>query len=830
MGISFKDVAKAAVATAALGAAQKVLSGASPAAGIQSAVNKATGALNSIGQNLNNAVNGKLGLPGVPNISGFSPGEASSGNTTNVIYPNIGDEDGVVMPIGPPFPNELHDYASYNCIWTMSGLSRAHINFPDDSYRKGILGPIIFKAGSGNPDDRISLSQYTSPANPSGKYDFFMENVRITGMTGLDKNTGNTNSTGLSFTVVEPYSIGLFFQSLQVCAAQLNYKNWVEMPVLLKLEFIGHENPTFQNWKSIRTKYFPIKIMQMQMKVTDRGSTYDCTAIPWNERAYSKATSSIKNDITCTGRTVQEMLQKGPKSFQSVVNDALAAQAIAASQGKEPIIPDRVLILFPKDTKSGTGEPQSDDSSNPTGATTNSNKGTNNQNDRGVAERLGVELEGINFIQNSNVSPIGLADMGFIDQRKTEAAFGKDNAVWDADKKVFVRGDITISNKEGQATFKQGTSIPNVINQVILSSDYGRQALLPENFDEKGFVNWWRIDTQMYMLDGESNMTQTGKYPYLTVYRVIPHKVHHSRFIQTDQEAKSGEIKKTAIKRYDYIYTSKNLDILDFQINFNAGFYTSLAADSGRFNKDIVNRSQQASDSTGSKPIVENGKLSNMRVDSNGNKYDASSEYASGKHGNAKVGDTVQQLVQIRNDELDIGANQGGANGSDPGTIAARQFHKAINSQADMVQLTMKILGDPFYLGDSGLGNYTAQASNVDGVTADWAINYQRGEVYIDINFKNPIDINYRSGYYDFPSGDEVPIFSGLYRVFKVESTFDKGVFTQTLDLLRMPGQTKEGGPKGKPNTAGYDMINEFVPGEDIVGIPYDDEDAGEWT
>jgi len=325
-------------------------------------------------------------------------------------------------------------------------------------------------------------------------------------------------------------------------------------------------------------------------------------------------------------------------------------------------------------------------------------------------------------------------------------------------------------------------------------------------------------------------MTQTGKYPYLTVYRVIPHKVHHSRFIQTDQEAKSKEIKKTAIKRYDYIYTSKNLDILDFQINFNAGFYTSLAADSGRFNKDIVNRSQQASDSTGSKPIVENGKLSNMRVDSNGNKYDASSDYAAGKHGNAKVGDTVQQLVQIRNDELDIGANQGGANGSDPGTIAARQFHKAINSAADMVQLTMKILGDPFYLGDSGLGNYTAQASNVDGVTADWAINYQRGEVYIDINFKNPIDINYRSGYYDFPSGDEVPIFSGLYRVFKVESTFDKGVFTQTLDLQRMPGQTKEGGPRGKPNTAGYDMINEFVPGEDIVGIPYDDEDAGEWT
>jgi hypothetical protein len=823
MGLSLKDIGKAAAAATIASAATKVLTGASPASAIQTTLKGATDALSNIGQNLNKAINSGLGLPGVPNIPGIGgPGDPTAAgfdfaNSTTTIQPNnTQGEQRVDLGKSPPFYNELHDYASYNCIWTMSGLSRSHINFPDDSYRKNILGPIIFQSGSGSPEDRISLSQYSSSANPDGKFDFFMENVRVTGITGLDKNTGNTNSTGISFTVIEPYSVGLFFQSLQVCAFNLNYKNWVEMPVLLRLEFIGHKNPNNQNIKSIRTKYFPLKIMNIQMRVTDRGASYDCTAIPWNERAYSKQVSSIKNDITCTGRTVQEMLQKGPKSFQSVINDALASQALAASQGKEPIIPDRVLILFPVDTSTSNNTVSSDDTSSPTGATTSS-RGTNNQNDTGVAERLGVELEGINFVQNSNVSPIGLADMGFIDQRKTEATFGKDNAVWDPDKKVFVRGDITITEKEGQATFKQGTSIPNVINQIILSSDYGRQALLPENFDAKGFVNWWKVVPQMYMLDGESNMTQTGKYPYLTVYKVIPHKVHHSRFIQTDQVAVSSQIKKQAIKKYDYIYTSKNLDILDFQINFNAGFYTSLAADSGRFNKDIVNRSQQASDATPTKPIVENGKLTNMRVDQNGNKYDASSEYASGKHGNARVGDTVQQLVQIRNDEIDLGANQGGANGSDPGTIAARQFHKAINSGAEMVQVIMKILGDPFYLGDSGLGNYTAKPATVDGVTEDWAINYERGEVYIDVNFKNPIDINYKTGKYDFPSGDVVPTFSGLYRVMKVESTFDKGVFTQTLDILRMPGQTKDSGKEGKPDTAGSDLVLKFKPGDGIV-------------
>jgi len=835
MGLSIKSLAKAAVATAATAVGAKVLSGTNPAAGLQTALGNAANGLGNIGQNLNNLVNSKLGLPGVP-ISGFSPGELSSGTQVATVIPGAVDEDPIPLGLSPPFPNELHDYASYNCIWTLSALSRAHLNFPNDSYRKGILGPIILKSASGNPDDRIALSQFTHSANPTGKYDYFIENVRITGITGLDKNTGNTNSTGISFTVIEPYSIGLFFQSLQVAAAQVKYKNWVEMPVLLTLEFIGHENPVFQNWKSIRTKYFPLKIANIQMRVTERGSSYECTAIPWNERAFSKQISTIKNNITCTGRTVQEMLQKnGPnksRALQSVINDALASAALAASQGKnEPIIPDRVLILFPNNTKTGDNGLQTDDSSTPTGATTKS-PGPNNQNDRGVAERLGVELDGINFIQNTNVNPIGMADMGFTDQKKAEAVFGKDNAVWDPDKKVFVRGDITISSKEGQATFKQGQSIPNIINQIILSSDYPRQALDPENFDEKGFINWWRIDTQMYMLDGESNMTQTGKYPMLTVYRVLPHKVHHSKFVATDQPAQSAPVKKTVIKSYNYIYTSKNLDILDFQINFNTSFYTSLAADNAKFNKDIQTRSQTASDATKSKPVIEDGRLTSKRINAEGKEYDASEEYKSGKHGNLKVGDTMSQITQIRNEEINIGANQGGTSGEDPGRLAARQFHKAINQSTDMVTLTMKILGDPFYMGDSGMGNYTAQATDVEGMNSDFAINYQRGEVYIEVNFKNPIDINHSDGVlaYEFPKGDYIPSFSGLYKVAKVESTIDRGLFTQQLDLLRMPNQMKQEGPAVKPTTVATQQTQGWKPGEDIAGIPYGDEDSGEWT
>lgn len=835
MGINLKTVAKAAVATAAAGAAVKVLSGVNPAAGLQSAISNIGNSLNNLAGNLNNTINNALGIPG---FAGLGPGDPSvagfdftAGNFVPTINPNANEEGEFVLEQSPPFPNELHNYASYNYIFTLSGLSRSHLNFPDDSYRKGILGPIILKSGSGEPDNRISLEDYASSANPTGKYDYFIDNVRVTGVTGLDKMTGNTNSTGINFNVIEPYSIGLFFGAVQTCAYQLRYSNWVEMPMLLTLEFTGHENVRMQNVShTVAKKYFPLKIMEIKMRVTEKGSVYDCTAVPWNERAYSRQIGSIKNDVTCTGRTVQEMLQKdGPnnsRSFQSIVNDALASSAVALSQGKEPIVPDRILILFPMDTSTGSSSSGNTDTSNPIGATTSGS----NSNNQGVAERLGVELEGINYVQNSNISPIGLADMGFIDQKKTEAVFGKEGTVYDPDKKVFVRGNVTISSKEGLATFKQGQTIPNVINQIILSSDYGRQALDPNNFDSKGYVNWWRITTQMYLLEGENNMSQTGKYPFLTVYRVIPHKIHHSRFMQTDQKPQSQEIKDTVVKKYDYLYTSKNVDIMDFQIDFNAGFYNTLPADSGRFNQDIQNRSKIATDATPSKPIIENGKLSSYRVDANGNKYDASSEYASGMHGNRKVGDTLSQLVQIRNAEIDIGANQGGTSGEDPGRIAARSFHKVITSMADMCSLTMKITGDPFYLGDSGMGNYTAAASNVYGATADKSLNYQRGEVYIEVNFRNPIDINHLTGHYDFPSGEIIPTFSGLYRIGTVESLFDKGVFTQNLQLQRMPNQQIKASPTSRPNTAAADLNNNFKPGESIDQPSYDDEQSGDWT
>jgi hypothetical protein len=146
-----------------------------------------------------------------------------------------------------------------------------------------------------------------------------------------------------------------------------------------------------------------------------------------------------------------------------------------------------------------------------------------------------------------------------------------------------------------------------------------------------------------------------------------------------------------------------------------------------------------------------------------------------------------------------------------------------------MIELNLKILGDPFYLGDSGMGNYTAQNTNLKGINADGAINYQSSEVFIRVNFRNPVDIDQTTGRYEFGKGKVVPQFSGLYRVGEVFNNFNKGIFTQDLKLMKMPNQDTEKQSNNSPATVlATQIANEPPPApSDEAGAEYDGVEGG---
>lgn len=675
----------------------------------------------------------------------------------------------------PPLPNQLSQYVSVNALFTLSVLSDEAINFPDLTYKKGQLGPIILKSANNISPEGLIKTAF-------GSYNFFLDNFKLTTIMGLNEATGVTNASNISFTVTEPYSMGLFFQSLQVGAMEAGHENYTQVPLLLTIEWRGWTDIDKEN--PVVVRQIPLKIRELGMTVTGKGCEYNVEAYPWNEQGMSKTFNEIKSDIgiECDKGgpyTIQNLLQTGANSLQAVLNKRLQE---AKKAGKVEV-PDEILILFPKDTTSDPGAGNTVTSNELTEkkatATPNAGSAAAFYGKLGVSQ--GANSTKVQGIDKTAVNIIGQSLLGFSEKIKGETPFAKDADSYDKEKGIVKIGSVTIDLNNSKFHFQQGALITDVITNVILNSDYGRNALNEAQLTPTGNIVWFRIETQAYNIPQEDG--KTGTKPKCIVFRVVPYQVNSSRFMPPDSKAKGyDQLKKQAVKEYNYIYTGQNTEILDFTIDFKAGFYTALFSGTSTEGDRLKDQTGQSTDTesrdqtAGSTP---SGGLQN-----------AAATFQKGLAGGSNT--QPENPTQVRNDVIKSKtADKGGAAAfDDKATVVARQFHDVITAQADMINLDLQILGDPYYIADSGMGNYSAKEVNgYDNITSDGSINYQNGEVVVEVNFRTPIDIDLEKGTWDFRDTEPVAQFSGLFRVLSVDSSIVKNKFTQTLHLVRLPGQ-----------------------------------------
>ena len=134
-----------------------------------------------------------------------------------------------------------------------------------------------------------------------------------------------------------------------------------------------------------------------------------------------------------------------------------------------------------------------------------------------------------------------------------------------------------------------------------------------------------------------------------------------------------------------------------------------------------------------------------------------------------------------------------------------------------MVQMNLKIIGDPFWIAQSGTGNYTSKPTQIPNLNSDGSVNYQTHEVYLQINFRTPVDINQTTGLYDFgKSTQSAPVlsWSGIYKVTNVTHHFEGGKFEQTLECTRMNGQEIPGAGSAS-NTLSVDKETKDIKKDD---------------
>ena len=342
--------------------------------------------------------------------------------------------------------------------------------------------------------------------------------------------------------------------------------------------------------------------------------------------------------------------------------------------------------------------------------------------------------------------------------------------IFDSSKHIYKSPSFKIE-EERVWHFVQEISIPDIITEVILRSEFiqkqiqtegsGQQQTSSFKPDSNGMISWFRIETKV---QDRYYSEELGRHKRLYIYRVLPYKVHIHRFLPPGIKPPGySSLKNTVSRMYDYIYTGKNTEILNLELNFDMAYFTPVPFDA---TENVgQNNPSQGGITAGGKEL----------------KY----SFAPGQSGDNTTGEL--QPSQISAAQRQYFSKVVGGSGTDnEKTSQMRTMQAILTNIGDMVNLSMEIMGDPYYLPSTGMGNL-AVAPAGPNITKEGSMNYQDSEVHIQINFRTPVDLDPVSGLYRFEKG--IDIWSGLYQVTEVESRFVQNKFTQIVKGYRLRAQ-----------------------------------------
>ena len=673
-------------------------------------------------------------------------------------------------------PNPMEQFASMNVLWTMACLTPQQYNNPS-SYRNSPadLTNIIFSSGGRFDSQRVNTFY--------GVPEYYINNFVMNTLIGSNQKTGNSNAIKFSFDIIEPHSMGLLLQSMQVAAKKAGYDSYLNVtPYVLRMDIQGYDDRGIE-LKVIKPKFFVMKLTSTKFTVTESGSTYKVEAIPLNHTGFSDVINTSYSDVKLFGETVYEMLANGPGSLVAHLN-ANEAKLVAEKKIK---FPDEYVIQFPiqsSDWLSSASKPAQANK-----ATINLDAVENSTN-RSILAAI-TKTASTNQVPPplSEQNVIAAGNMGFDQVKGGNPLFKRAGDTFDDATGVLKRDGMTIDPKTRAFQFGQAQTLTAIINQVIVSSDWAKKALEPNKLLPAGYVQWYKLDVQLEMLDFDDS---TGDYAKRIIYRVVPYLTHQSIFTNASS-APIGyqELMKSVVKEYQYIYSGQNTDVLTLAIEINNMFFTP----------------------TDPKAQHESAKTSNQDQK---NAEVTNTTYKTGEGPATSVQSAQAGRARTLRDPNALAGSKGGSGDKSSEQIVAENFQRAFitGSSADMVTVTLEILGDPYWLVDSGSANYFAKAASATSqITDDGTMNYESGNIYIYVSLRTPADIDVKTGLYDFSVAGKESVFGGLYRVNMCENTFADGTWKQKLKLLRMPG------PQGPE-------INETVTGESAAPISKENSPA----
>jgi hypothetical protein len=613
--------------------------------------------------------------------------------------------------------NPLHKFQTYNSLFTLSALSKSELNAAN--FSAGSISNII-ASSAGNWSNGGNRAKTTF-----GQYDYWIDDVVIISHPSFDTGTGNAFASKITFKVTEPYSMGLFVYTCQQAAIASGYQyNFQQAPYLLMIQYAGYVDDKPQPIDNNLTRYIPIIFTNVQFRVTGAGTIYECEAAPYNEVGFRESNARTLADIKISGATVKELLTGPPSSGEdNSLLSAIYKILLEEKKKKDLISTDVYSIIFPKEWNERNG------------------------NDNAISQS-----EIFKDLNDNGQQPSPLM-----------------KNVFDTTKQIIKKTKVK-AVKDKTFQFSQSIKIQEIIQEVVIRSDYIQKQLFnggAPKTDSLGMVDWFRVELHVNDLDDNPKLNRQNRH---FIYRIVPYKVHLSRFLPPGKKPAGIENLRNAAGRvYNYIYTGKNTDIINLDLEFKSAWVAAAPGDLGE--RTGQNNAGQGGANV-STPEPNNALATSLP--SQGREAQASTTTL------ARPGDA---------------AKVPGGSGSDNSQTAVTRFLQTmLTNDGDLINLDLTIMGDPYYIPSSGMGNQIKQPVTFN-LLADNSMNYQSGEVDVVINFRTPVDLDPVKGTYKFLA--TVDTFSGLYMVREIESRFNQNKFTQVLKLNRLKAQLEGSAPTG---------------------------------
>lgn len=525
--------------------------------------------------------------------------------------------------------------------------------------------------------------------------DFYIEDLRFTSVIGNRLSSSATNNIDIEMSIIEPYGAS-FIGEIGTLAAVVNGINitLAENPYLLEIDFAGYKDdgsmvPSILGTTSGGKKYIPVKIIAIEMKIDAGGARYKLTMVPYGFYQFTQKRTSLPKDVFVYGETINDILGDNEYGLIGRLNN-IENEKKTKDQKQDHA--DVYKIKFYSFNKSGSSTQELEQS------------------------KVAFPTEGgpATIIKNREIL-------------KNEP------------------------NKQGY-TIKAGTLLKEVIKDLVLVSEYFNTKMKPNANDNKNNSNpaeLLKVIPQIKLLTDKWD-SKRNEYAKEVTFHVFNTLLFGENF------ANGGlaPIRDWGYSKvYDYIFTGKNVDIINVDVNFNLLYYTKFFTDKNELGLVLTDMVAERTSTGGS---ADSNKFSETNA-------------VSGFIGKTSPNEPSRYINA---------------------SLVAEFFDvKMNNSYADMVTLDMDIIGDPDWIpqdssirgGPISVGDATTKLDKFGSIAVDVAGTYAK------LQLRTPRDYNDKTGLMDLSKDSS--LVGGVYQVVTVDNLFQGGKYTCKLNMVKIPNQ-----------------------------------------